>query len=311
MMEPSDQLLTQGVFFDDLDRELCTGAIDMHVHLAPSIFARKDTEIGFARLAKAAGFRAAVSKSHATLNADRTGVVRELTGFDLFGSVVLNQYVGGINPHAVEAAITYGARVVWMPTMHAAAHVARHGQPVYSRLTRTKGRGSRAAKHPTPITVLNENGGLREPVVEVLELIADANIVLATGHLGYEECKVLVPEARRMGVKRIVVTHVELEVPQLSIAQQKELADAGAYIEHIPMPLLPTHERLDPKALIAAIEAVGAERCVLSTDHGTAYAAHPVEGMRWFLRLLHHLGVKMTDIDRMVKQNPRELLDLS
>jgi hypothetical protein len=300
---------TAGVFFDDIDRELCNGAIDMHVHLSPSIYERKDTEIAFARLAKAAGYRAAVSKSHATLNADRTQVVRTLVEFDLFGGVVLNAYVGGLNPLAVEAAIAYGGRVIWMPTMHSVQHASVFGQPVYKRLSRVAGTALQAAL-PQPITVLSDDGRLLEPVYEILDLIASADVVLATGHLSYSECGALIKEARSRDVQRIVVTHAEMESPDLSIEQQRELAGLGAYIEHVPIPLLPQYRRLDPQVIVAAIREVGAERCILSTDHGAANLPHPVEAMRSFLRLLRQLGIEKGELDLMVKQNPAELLNL-
>ena len=60
-------------------------------------------------------------------------MAHDVTGIRLHGSVVLNHYVGGINPAAVRGALGPSAggepylKVVWLPTVHAAAHLtARH-----------------------------------------------------------------------------------------------------------------------------------------------------------------------------------------
>ena len=50
-------------------------------------------------------------------------------GAEAIGGIVLNNGVGGINPHAVNLCFEYGGRIVWMPTTASPAHIAHveHG----------------------------------------------------------------------------------------------------------------------------------------------------------------------------------------
>ena len=47
------------------------------------------------------------------------------TGVKLFSGIALNNASGGINPHAVNHAINIGAKIVWLPTLSAANHIAK------------------------------------------------------------------------------------------------------------------------------------------------------------------------------------------
>ena len=54
-------------------------------------------------------------------------VQRVIPGIRVFGGIVLNYYVGGINPAAVEASLRLGGKEVWMPTVDAGYHAEVHG----------------------------------------------------------------------------------------------------------------------------------------------------------------------------------------
>jgi hypothetical protein len=89
------------------------GAYDLHVHSAPDLFPRIADDRQIVAHAAARGFGTA---SRAQLAAQVAG------GLKVYGGLVLNGYVGGVNPHAVDAALRLGARVIWMPTLDAACH---------------------------------------------------------------------------------------------------------------------------------------------------------------------------------------------
>lgn len=309
---PEDAATSVTLWWNDDDRELMHGACDLHVHLEPCMFTRQTNELEFARFALKAGYRAAVSKCHHTLNADRIGAVRQqVPGFEMFGAVVLNHFVGGLNPYAVEASIGSGGKITWMPTMHAANHVKTFGSPSYARLTRKWDlNAAELSSVRPPISIFGENAKIKPEVHDILHLVAKSGTILATGHLGYEEMKALIRAARESGVEKVVVTHAEMEVSNLSVEQQVELADMGAYIEHVILPLLPLYGRLSPEQYVAAIKAVGPERTILSTDCGQPYNPHPIEAMRQFVRTLLYKGVPKAHIDLMLKRNPTQLLGL-
>src|SRR5262245_55630960 len=103
------------------------GVIDMHVHSHPDVFGRNMDDIDIAQLAKAKGMRGILLKNHITMTADRAALVMKIVpGIEVWGGIVLNNAVGGINPAAVEwMHRMYGGRgkVVWLPTFEADRHV--------------------------------------------------------------------------------------------------------------------------------------------------------------------------------------------
>jgi hypothetical protein len=95
------------------DRAMMQGVIDIHLHAAPCLLDRPFDEVEIARQARDAGYAALVLKSIFVPNADRIEIVRQVVpDFPLFGGIVLNHTVGGVNPEAVAAAIGFGAKAI-------------------------------------------------------------------------------------------------------------------------------------------------------------------------------------------------------
>ena len=65
-----------------------------------------------------------------------------------------------------------------------------------------------------------------------MERIAKHNMILATGHVGRKEIFAIVKDAKRMGLKKVLVTHAEFPSQSLTGDEQKALVDEGALIEH-------------------------------------------------------------------------------
>src|SRR5712664_2631632 len=103
------------------------GTIDMHVHSHPDVFGRNIDDIDVARLAKERGMRGILLKNHVTMTADRAALVMKVVpGIEVWGGIVLNNAVGGINPSAVEwMHRMYGGRgkIVWLPTFESDKHL--------------------------------------------------------------------------------------------------------------------------------------------------------------------------------------------
>src|SRR5436190_16216768 len=103
------------------------GTIDMHVHSHPDVFGRNMDDIDVARIAQAKGMRGIVLKNHVTTTADRAALVMKVVpGIEVYGGIVLNKAVGGVNPDAVEwMHRMYGGRgkIVWLPTFDAGKHI--------------------------------------------------------------------------------------------------------------------------------------------------------------------------------------------
>lgn len=280
--------------------------IDFHVHSEPDVFGRSMDDIDVATLAKRKGMRALVLKNHVTMTADRAVLVMKVVpGIEIFGGIVLNNAVGGINPAAVEwmSHMSGGrGKVVWLPTFDADMHIKTLVDP--------KAKGIEVAP-----------GGLVTPQVEeVLKIIARENLVLATGHIHAEEVVAVVKRARELGVKNILVTHALTNIPGLSMAQVKDVAKMGAIIEYCYLQSMTgpdaqhawmKHWKKVPLKEVAQVVAeIGPDHVLLSTDLGQhANMTHP-DGMEDMITGLMKEGVSQADIDKMVKRNPARLLGM-
>src|SRR5262245_50516721 len=193
------------------------GVIDMHVHSHPDVFGRNLDDIDVAQLAKARGMRGIVLKNHVAETASRAALAMKVVpGIEIFGGVVLNKAVGGVNPDAVEwMHRTYGGRgkVVWLPTFEADKHVKTFSRPDAVGL------------------MVAPKGQVTQEMEAILKIIARENLVLATGHVHPEEVIAVVRRGRELGVKNMIVTHALTSVPGLTMAQAKQVADMGAVIE--------------------------------------------------------------------------------
>jgi hypothetical protein len=269
------------------------GTVDLHIHAAPDLRPRLMDDIELAHEAAAAGMRAVLLKSHHTLTADRAAIAeKHVGGLRVFGGLALNHAVGGLNPAAVEAALALGAREIWMPTLDAANH------------RRAKGGDDGG------ITILDETGALLPVVFEILSLIAEQDVILGTGHLSVGEIQALVRAARKSGVKRIVITHPELPLVDMTVSVQQELAGADVFFERCLIVTTPGEGGVPLSAIAEAVHQVGPETTVMATDFGQAENPPPVKGMRRYVAEMMGLGFSQKEIDRMTRVNPTWLLGL-
>jgi hypothetical protein len=220
----------------------------------------------------------------------------------IYGTVILNKSVGGVNPEAVFAALNLGAVRVEMPTVDSAQHIRKLGRTYpWSKIQLPETEG---------ITILDEEGELIPEVREVAELVKAYDAILCTGHLTLPEIYALIGEARDVGVEKILVTHADLDVVSVPKEDQKRMAEMGALIEHSFTPCTHLRQRLDPRCIAEAIEYVGADNCVMSSDMGQPVNPIPREGFRMFVKTMLHLGVTEDAIDVMIRENPARLLGL-
>jgi len=282
------------------------GVIDMHVHSHPDVFGRNMDDIDVAQLAKARGMRGIVLKNHISETASRAGLVMKVVpGLEVFGGIVLNNAVGGINPNAVEWMHRFhGSRgkVVWLPTFESDKHVKTFGGPNAKGLT------------------VAPNGQVSAELEAVLKIIARENLVLATGHVHPEEVIAVVRKGRELGVKNMLVTHGLTNVPGLTLAQAKEVADMGAMIEvcflqflagpNAPLPFLTHWTQINAKHVAQAAKEIGAKSIVISSDLGqSANMTHP-DGIEVAVQAVKREGLADADIELMLRKNPARLLGL-
>jgi uncharacterized protein DUF6282 len=87
------------------------GAVDLHVHSAPDVGLRRFDDIELAREAACAGMGAILIKSHQNSTVERAFLVsRIVPEIPVYGGLVLNETVAGLNPAAVRLAMSMGAK---------------------------------------------------------------------------------------------------------------------------------------------------------------------------------------------------------
>jgi hypothetical protein len=286
-----------------------TGAIDIHVHAGPELFTRLGDAFDMARRAREAGMKGLVLKCHHESTTARAYFTRKaVEGIEVWGGITLNQFVGGINPVAVAAAIDSGAKFIWMPTMHADHHIKLLGAGTYGVPTMTLSKGATVTEG---ITVLTKEGKLTDETIQIIQMAALADVVLATAHLSEIEIRAVAQVCRDNGGK-CVVTHAFF--PRHSIEFLAEMAELGAIIEISAVVAYPMARHLMPGMSLAMardlIQAVGAERVVISTDSGQIHNPWPPDILRAFLNSLIAVGIPASDLTKMVVDMPRKLLSL-
>jgi hypothetical protein len=282
------------------------GVIDMHVHSHPDVFGRNMDDIDIAQLAKSKGMRGILLKNHISETASRAALVMKVVpGVEVFGGIVLNKAVGGINPDAVEwMHRMHGSRgrVVWLPTFESDKHVKTFGKPTDKGI------------------VVAPNGQVTPEMEAILKIIARENLLLATGHVHPEEVIAVVRRGRELGVKNMLVTHALTNVPGLSMAQAKQVADMGAVIEvcflqflagpNAPLPFLTHWTQVNAKNVAQAVKEIGAKSLVISSDLGqSGNMTHP-DGIEAAIAAMKREGISDADIDLMMRKNPARLLGL-
>ena len=287
------------------DREsiahLVEGAVDTHMHTAPGAFPRHDTDFSAARKARDHGMRAIVTKNHHFETASRAKMAREETGFDIRGGITLNEWVGGLNPIAVDGLANFDGDIVWMPSITSAHHLANADMQMFKAEEQEK----------TGITVLDDDGEVNQDALDVIDRIAEHEFVIGLSHLGPDEAITFTEAAVDRGVEEFLVQHPHANFLDYSHDQMRAITDLGATLE---FHYICTTEMMGNAATIddfvQAVDAVGPESAVMATDGGATANPPAMEQFKRFIRGMLDAGVSEDDIETMVKENPRRMFDL-
>ena len=284
------------------------GAVDLHVHSFPCIMPRLADDREVVRAAEAAGMKAIMLKSHHESSVSRAYLLRdEFPDIQIFGGVVLNQFVGGVNPAAAEVALRLGAKEVWMPTIDAQHHVDEHG----GRARYDVQVADSTFSWGDPISVLDDAGKLTNEANVVLELIAKYDAILGTAHLSLQEIRPLVLEARRKGVQKILITHPFFKVPAgMDTEFLSDITRAGAIAEFGFCTVSPMWAYASIEQTKKAMDAVGYANCVIMSDAGQTHNPIAPEAMRLYAQGLYEKGVKESDLERLMISTPSGLLGI-
>lgn len=277
--------------------ELLKGAWDLHFHTSPDVSPRKYTDLELAKEWEGAGMRGGVIKGHYSDTTGRAAVINALfPSLAVQGGLALNRQAGGINPDAVERMAQAGGRFLWFPTLDSLSYQKfHHREEPEMDLSRY-------------ISVCDEDGKLLPEVYDVLDLAAQYDLVVGTGHIGEREGMPLVREAFRRGVQNVVLTHAENPATRFSVEAQAECVKLGALVEHSFFTVF--HGRVSWEEVIMQIKSVGPDHCILVTDFGQTNSPGSPEGLREFAAGLLERGITEDEIDKMLRVNPGALMGL-
>ena len=158
--------------------DIWKGSIDMHIHPGPDPNAERPIDsIKVAKLAQEAGMAGVVLKSffYPTVS-DAFLIQNNITpDITVAGSIVISYTTTGGLAYAaktIETNAKIGCRFVWFPAMdakHCRSYLGQEGG----------------------IWILDENGSLKTEVYDILKVIKEYDMVVASGHMSYEETTVL------------------------------------------------------------------------------------------------------------------------
>lgn len=189
---------------------------------------------------------------------------------------------GGLNAAAVEAMQEVGGptgRVVWLPTRHA-----------------------------DRIRLFDVSGAPTTDFLQVLDVVAARDLVLATGHTNPAATIKVIEVANTIGIKRILVTHALSVSVGATLGELQEMVDRGALIELVYLELINNPHKL--AVYVRTIKQVGAAHIVLSCDLGQVGNPSPISGLQKLFDLLREAGIPDAETRMMVSENPAKLIDL-
>ena len=286
-----------------MSRVSLKGICDMHVHTNPDLRTRAYNDLQLADAAVRVGARAIVIKSHLGFTVNRAAIANEYvkrvygenTGFTMYGGVVMNKVIGGVNPEAVEKGLKLGAKEIWLPTQSARRHLEKMG------------------KNPDEGIELVRDGKVVPELLDVFKLIKDFDVALGTAHVSPEEAYTVVEAARDAGVKKIIITHPEWWVCDYSIEDQIRLVkDYDVILERCYAQNMgkgqPYHLNLKENAEL--IKEVGYQHVMVDTDGGQVENPDWETEMYEYMHYLVEYGIPIEHVYYMTKTIPYKLLGI-
>jgi len=276
------------------------GPLDVHVHAGPSIFERKLDAIELAEELTASSLGGAILKSHFGSTVPHCRPASScVPDVELYLSITLNEFVGGIRPPAVEAALATGVRLIWFPTFSAAAFTL---EEITIPLFAMEGE----------LTVFDGDGEVSDEVRQILSLVVDTEPSPAIGseHLSSTEIFAVLNVIENTGLDiDYVVTHPDFDFVGLTDPDQHELAERGAFFEKCFLPVVTGDVSIE--TVVEHVREFGANQCVLSTDHGQPSYRSPPNAFERFVAELRESGLSAREVERSAVTTPRKMLGVN
>jgi hypothetical protein len=293
--------------------------IDMHVHIGPEFLRRKYSAETLAAEARREGFGVVMKNHFQPTTAQVSQIRRPDDKVALVGSVALNFGCGGVDDHGVRSALSGWKRdvtaadpdperfVVWMPTLCCEAHLRCYNRHDLSEDWGVKAKYTKFYAEGAGYSLDAANTDKMAALRRALQVIADNDLILATGHFDRNETLTLVKTAYEMGIRRIIMTHPLFQSTELDPKTMSRMWEQyGAYSELAFVNLAMDHLTYDQ--YIEVIKSVGAQGVILSSDVGQIFSPTVGEAMREFFSEFRKRGIKEDDVVQMSVLNTNKLL---
>ncbi|MEU6465567.1 DUF6282 family protein [Streptomyces sp. NPDC046976] len=277
--------------------------VDVHYHVGPDAYVRRHTAATAGdQYARLGGW--VVLKNHLGSTAAQAWEARQ-QGLPVSGSIVLNDIAGGLDTRAVEQAVVQhgedsGLRlIVHLPTVTGRTHT--------SRLSRTPAHPLLARDGLRPLTVTDGDGALKAEVREILRMARDLPVVISTGHADGREVALLVEEAVRLDVPRVMLNQPANPMTGLSCADLLDIASADqVYAEQTALTYLLGYQDWDDFAAVLA----KVPRALYSSDLGQTSQMDIGEWTTHSRDWFEKAGLDEGRITEVVRDAPLRMLSL-
>ena len=292
--------------------ELLKGSVDNHIHCCPHINKRSTNIFEVIKKAEQLKMHAVGLMDNFSNTSGYASLVKKYLPklkLKVFGGLIMEPPSGGVSYENAKISLNYsyfqndGAKFISFPTHHT-RHIAK--------LEKRKKNYIKNCFH-VPDT------GPTQETMKILELIAQKNIVMNTGHLSAKETINLVKYAKKIGVKKILIPSNTFNLTTITKLKKFRPKFEFSYFfisKATDIPL--THvdgekhkiQGTNEKLLKILIKTAGPKNVILSSDCGVSILPKPHIGFSKFINHIQKLGFSKKEIEYMIKINPKKLFNL-
>ena len=292
--------------------ELLKGSVDNHIHCCPHINKRSTNIFEVIKKAEQLKMHAVGLMDNFSNTSGYASLVKKYLPklkLKVFGGLIMEPPSGGVSYENAKISLNYsyfqndGAKFISFPTHHT-RHIAK--------LEKRK-------KNYIKNCFYVPDTGPTQETMKILELIAQKNIVMNTGHLSAKETINLVKYAKKIGVKKILIPSNTFNLTTIAKLKKFRPKFEFSYFfisKATDIPL--THvdgekhkiQGTNEKLLKILIKTAGPKNVILSSDCGVSILPKPHIGFSNFINHIQKFGFSKKEIEYMIKINPKKLFNL-
>lgn len=290
-------------------KQIIKSSFDLHFHIGPEIIPRKYKNVG-ELIENIKGKLSGIAlKNHFYPTTSFINEIKNNSKLKIVGSIVLNNFVGGLNPDVIYSASILSKKpiIIWFPTINAQNFLKKTEFEIAPEWVNKKDFKARLAKDVKGIYILDQKNNLNKKATKVLKAINKTRSILATGHLSTKESKKLVEKAINIGIKKIIITHPIYQKINMSLEDQIYMAKKGCFIESCYS--MYSIDKIPIDKIAYQIKKIGSNQIILSSDVGQEFSPNPDIALYQFSKLLSKKGITPEMLYQMLVINPRKIID--